>query len=274
MLTLLILTATNCYSQNFEPLALAKRIFGKDSLTDINKYITGEYQGRPNGQDLPEGATTKFIVLDQANNKAVVAMTILDSSGTGLDTYLHFVKDTVWKMTAFRSLAMTGIIEQVKDELEKLTPQQIDEMIKSANKKGEEEPMFSSKEDYEFELGNARLTLELDDQIIRHFLKNRNEFERIKDSIMNEIQKTKADEERNAAVGENLKTDYRKLFISSVSIGGYEFPNSINFLIGGILDNSVGYIYVKDKKDLPEMNPERIIMIREIGNGWYMYKTT
>lgn len=42
----------------------------------------------------------------------------------------------------------------------------------------------------------------------------------------------------------------------------------------GQLDNSVGFIYVKDKKDLPEMNPGRIIMIREITNGWYIYKTT
>ena len=91
---------------------------------------------------------------------------------------------------------------------------------------------------------------------------------------LTQLEKEKVDEETSLKLIENLKPDYQKLFISSVSTGGYELGNCINFLIGGMVDNSVGYIYVKDKKDLPEMNPSRIIMIREIGNGWYIYKTT
>jgi hypothetical protein len=41
-----------------------------------------------------------------------------------------------------------------------------------------------------------------------------------------------------------------------------------------MLDNTVGYLYVKDKEDLPEMTDRRVIMIREISDGWYIYKTT
>jgi hypothetical protein len=276
ILVLLILTAGAIYGQAFEPLDLAKKIFAEDSLTNIDNFINGEYKGHPNGQNLQKGSITKFTLLGQTINKAVVAMTILDSTGKkGLDTYLHFEKDTCWKMSAFRSLAMTGIIEQVKFELENMTSQQVDELIKKSKKeKNNDYAVFTSRQDYSFQLGNARLTLELDDNIIKHFLANKAEFERIKNVAFKELETIKTDEERSTMLAENMKPAYQKLFISSISFGGYETGNTLNFLIGGMVDNSVGYIYVKDKKDLPQMNSDRIIMIREIGDGWYIYKTT
>jgi hypothetical protein len=82
------------------------------------------------------------------------------------------------------------------------------------------------------------------------------------------------DEFRGKKLIENFKADYQKIFISSISTGDFELGNGINFLIGGMLDNTVGYLYVKDKNDLPEMNSDSVIMIREIGDGWYIYKTT
>ena len=116
--------------------------------------------------------------------------------------------------------------------------------------------------------------MELDKNIKKHFWENQSEFEKLKNYALKQIENQNIDEERSIKLIEDLKANYERLFISSVSTGGYELGNCINFLIGGILDNSVGYIYVKDKKDLPEMNPDRIIMLREIGNGWYIYKTT
>ena len=273
--TTLILTFTTVYGQTYEPLDLAKKIFAKETLPNIENYISGEYEGKPNGKDLQNGSITKFMLLGQTDKTAVVGMTVLDSLGKGFDTYLHFEKDSSWKMTAFRALAMTGMIEQIKIELEKMTPKQVDEMIeKSKKNKNEDFEMFKSREDYNFQLGNVKLTLELDENIIQHFLTNQAEFDRLKNLALTHLEKEKVDEERSLKLIETSKTDYNKLFISSVSTGGYELGNCINFLIGGMLDNSVGYFYIKDKKDLPEMNPSRIIMIREIGNGWYIYKTT
>lgn len=275
ILTILILTVTTAYGQTYEPLDLAKMVFSKDNLANLDNYFTGEYKGRPNGQDIQKGSTTKFTLLGQTEKTSVVAMTILDSLGKGLDTYLHFEKDTVWKMSAFRALAMTGIIEQVKIELEKMTPQQVDDIItKSKKKKKVEYAMLKSREDYNYLLGNTRLTLELDDNIAKHFLTNKAEFERLKNLALKQQENEKVNQERSIKLIENFKADYQKIFISSVSTGGYELGNCINFLIGGMVDNSVGYIYVKDKKDLPEMNSNRVIMLREIGNGWYIYKTT
>ncbi|MBA5246058.1 hypothetical protein H1R16_00625 [Marnyiella aurantia] len=273
--TTLLLTITTVYGQTYEPLDLAKKICSKVTLPNIENYVAGEYEGKPNGKDLPDGSITKFTLLGQTDKTAVVGMTVLDSIGKGFDTYLHFEKDKSWKMTAFRGLAMTGLIEQIKIELENMTPQQVDEIIeKSKKNKNDDFEMFKSREDYNFQLGNTRLTLELDENIINHFLTNQAEFDRLKNLALIELEKEKVDEDRSLELIETSKPEFNKLFISSVATGGYELGNCINFLIGGMLDNSVGYFYIKDKKDLPEMNPNRIIMIREIANGWYIYKTT
>jgi hypothetical protein len=275
VLVFLILTVSKVYSQNYEPLDLARKIFDKNNLPNIKNYISGEYEGIPNGKDLPKGAVTKFILLEQTQKTAVVGMTVLDSAGKGIDTYLHFQKDTVWKMNAFRALAMTGMLEQVVIELEKITAQQLDDLItNSKSKKKNGRSVFTSREDYNFQLGNAKLTLELDENIAKHFLENRAEFERIKNLALAELEKNKADENRNIKLIESIKPEYQKLFITSISSGDYNLRNCVNFLIGGMVDNLVGYFYVKDKNDLPKMNPSQIIMIREIGNGWYIYKTT
>ncbi len=265
------LTFTTVYSQAYEPLELAKKIFSKQIFPNMEHYISGEYLGKPNGSDLKKGSITKFTLLGQSDQTAVVGMTILDSLGKGRDTYLHFEKTDKWKMIAFRGLAMTGMIEQMKLELEKMTPQQVDEMIEWSNKK-DNSVVFESRDDYQFKLGNAKLILELDENIINHFLANQVAFERLKDLALSEIEKVEA--EGSVKIIENSKAEYNKLFISSVYSGDYELGNCINFLIGGLLDNSVGYFYIKNKEDLPEMSSNTIIMIREIGNGWYLYKTT
>jgi hypothetical protein len=273
---LVILFNITAFGQAIEPLDLAKKIFRKEPFPELEKYVTGDYKGHPNGQDLQNGSTMRFLLLGQTSHKAVVAMTILDSANKGVDVYLHFQKDSIWKMNAFRALAMTGIIEQAKNELEKMTPEQVDDLIRKSKKsKDKELAVISSKEDYNFELGNATLILELDENIISHFQKNKAEFERIKDFALKELENKKSDGERAVNLVENLRVDYRKLFISSVSYGGYELGDKcLDFSIGGMLDNTVGFLYVANKEDLPEMNDSRVIMLREIGNGWYLYKTT
>ena len=274
-LLLFILTLSNTYSQtSILPLDLAKKILSKAKFTDIKKYCTGEYKGRPNGNDIDKNATLQFALLSQTVDKAVVAVTIIDKTGKGLDTYLHFSKENIWKANAFRALAMTGMIEGAKKELEQLSTKKVDSLIAISKNDTTGNSMFKSREDFDFQLGNLNLILALDSEIIDHFNKNKIEFERLKDIAFKNLDTTKADEERSIKLCNGLENDFNKLFISSIETGGYELGNCLNFSIGGMLDNTVGYLFVKDKKDVPEMNPSRIIMIREIGNGWYIYKTT
>jgi len=274
-LLLFLFTLSNVYSQtSILPLDLAKKIFSKTKFTEIKKYCTGEYKGRPNGTDLDVNATLQFTLLGQTDDKAVVGITILDKTGKGFDAYLHFSKQNIWKANAFRALAMTGMIEGAKKELEQLSLEAIDSIIAKSKNDTTGNSMFKSREDYDFQLGNLNLILALDSEIIDHFNKNKIEFERLKDIVFKNLYTIKADERGSKKLYNGLENDFHKLFINSIETGGDEFGNCIKFSIGGMLDNTVGYLFVKDKKDVPEMNPAGIIMIREIGNGWYIYKTT
>jgi len=274
-LIIIILFTKTSTAQYYEPIELAKIIFKQDSFPDINNYITGEYNGHPNGTDVPKHIKKSFLLLGQDEETAVVNIRFSDGKNPDYDTYLHFKNDSVWKATAFRALAMTGIIAQVNTMLKELSPEQVDSILNiQYTDSTQKKTMFATREEYEFDLGNTNLTLASDNEIIAHFNKNKAEFERIKNKILEQIKDSNIVDYKTTKVGKDLEKEYKKLYINSISVGGYQFENAINFLIGGILDNAVGYLYVADKKDLPKMSPHNIIMLREIGNGWYMYKTT
>lgn len=263
ILALLMLTTANGYTQDITPLEIANKIFDADSHFNPQTYITGEYTGHPNADDIPAGTIRKFLLLTQTNEKAVVAMSLSGSEGQKLDAYLHFIKDTTWKLCAFRSLAQTNLLEGLRDEMEAFTAEDINDIIK-ATKKDPSRDGFTSREGYNNMLGNVRLTLELDDNIIAHFEKNKEAFNSLRDSLLtipvNEDQ-----------LETKFEPAYKKLFLSHVYIVQKDY---INFTIGGLGDNQVGYFFIKDKNDLPEMSPQDVIMLREIGGGWYLYKTT
>ena len=269
----LTLSVNAVYGQDYEPLDLAQRIFSRDSFPDIEKYITGEYEGTPNGQDFLENLRVEFRMLGQAETDAVVAMSLVGSTGDGIDIYLYFKKDSVWKLSAIRALAMMGMMREIKVEMEQMTLEQVDDHIAKSQQEGEFS-LFTSRDDYNFQLGSFGLVLELDDNIINHFKANEAEFERLKDLAVVQLKDSSMEADGSIELIENLKSDYQKLFIAAVSTNDYELGNGINFLIGGILDNTVGYLYVRDEEDLPKMNPSRVIMIRKMDKGWYLYKTT
>lgn len=269
-----LLFSTLCHAQN-DPLSLAQLIFGKENFGDLRKHITGEYEGRPNGTHLPDNVTTDFLLLGENNTTAVVSITITDPTGKAFDAYLHFIKQDVWKATAFRGLALTGIISEIKDILENMSDAQIDSVIKRSETDTSAYTMFKSRDEYDFELGNARLTLASDKELITHFKDNATEFEKLKDDLIaNGIMSTES-----GLKDLNNELQFRKrlnnLFLNNVEIGiSYDNPDILNFNIGGMIDNTVGYLFIKDKENIPTMSPNRIIMLREIENGWYLYKTT
>jgi hypothetical protein len=48
----------------------------------------------------------------------------------------------------------------------------------------------------------------------------------------------------------------------------------IEFLIGGRLSSTVGLLYEPNAAAVPAMDARRIIAIRPLGRGWYLYKTS
>ena len=255
-------------AQEFEPLELVQKVFtDKDFAKKTDRYSTGEYKGHPNASDLSKDTKLNFRLLDKSENTAVVNVTILDSLGSGIDTYVHLEKGKDWKIIAFRALAMTGFMEQALLEMEKMTEEQIDTLIQH------DKETFKSKEDFYQELENIKLTLALDDTIIEHFKNNREKFEKLKNELINTEFDKDEQSYRKINLGEQIKSDYKKLSINTISTS-FNCERCYELVIGGMIDNTVGYLYIPNKQDVPKMNSSRMIMIREIGNGWYLFKTT
>lgn len=267
LLSFLLLMLTSVKAQDLEPFELVQKIFTDQAFAKkSSNYATGEYNGHPNANDINEAARLSFRLLEQSDSMAVVNMTVRDTTGYAFDTYVHLEKSTQWKINAFRGLAMTGLLERALEEMEQMTEEQIATLI-------EQDETLNSKEDFHREMENIRLTLASDDTIITHFEKNDIRFEALKEELLHTQFTEEASSFRKENLGTQIKTDYQKLLIQSI----YKIPqceNCFEFLIGGMIDNTVGYWYIPNKEDVPKMNPSRIIMVREIGKGWYVFKTT
>lgn len=127
------------------------------------------------------------------------------------------------------------------------------------------------KEDFQYQLENIKLTLEFDDNTIMHFNENKEKFETLKNEVIN-FRKDTTHNQKN--INFEFQVKLNKLYLGKLSNYQLLCEECIKFTIGGMIDNTVGYFYLSDERKLPKMNPSRVIMIREIGNGWYIFKTT
>lgn len=285
LVTFLGLNITYCQhiKSDMTPVELAQRVFDENGFSALDNYITGEYKGHPNGKDIKQKSSKRtFKLLSQTNKNAVVALTITDKEGLGTDYYLYFVKEAVWKIQAFRSLAMAGFGLSEKKQLERLNAKQIDSIIAMSEQKKVVYSPFSSREEYNFKLGNARLLSLSDDGLMAFFNEHRHQFDELKELIIagkeelkkNKTADTNLDTKNWKAIEDHWKEAYQKSFISYVPTSDSDFRNSVELVIWGMSDNSVGYVYIPDKQNIPMMSPDHIILLRAMGDGWFLYKTT
>ncbi len=253
----------------YTPLELTQKVFSDRGFIDIGKYSVGEYNGTPKAKDFANNLKLKFKLLSENDSAAYVNMTISDSTeNTGTDTYIFLVKDSIWKITAFRALAQTTLLQTMLEQYSVLNDRQIDSLVET--EKQAMHPNISSKADFKLMIDNIKLTCDLDDNIIKHFICNQSKFVILNNKALDYISnhKLKTDEIENSVFG--LENIFRPLLITSI----YYTADYIKYSIGGIMDNTVGYIYCADKSKLPQLSANKFILLREIVKGWYLYKTT
>lgn len=265
IILVLILNSLTFFGQKYEPLELAQKLFLTD-FPDVKKYSKDEFEGHPNKNDLGSNVKLDFKTLSQNVKTAVVNITVIDSLGKGFDTYLHFEKVKTWMITAYRALAQTGILQQMVHEFEKMSEKDKQDLFKI------DELGIKSQKDLDNTIGNTKLTLESDGNIIKYFNDNKTRFADLKEKI--EKFSKENPKLSNKEISKNFEKELKSLLIGNY--GNFYFPcdSCFTLTIGGMIDNTVGYFYNTEKSEIPEMNPSRVIMIREIGNGWYIFKTT
>lgn len=52
------------------------------------------------------------------------------------------------------------------------------------------------------------------------------------------------------------------------------YKDCASFPIAGLVDNTVGVLWARSDAFLPTLSPSSVIMLRSLGEGWWMFKTT
>lgn len=304
---LLIVSAASCARPSLQPLKVAKKIFSPQADTlFISRHSTGDYSGHPNGEDLPAGVKPSFRLLQQTAVKSVIAMNV-SNVGPHADKYLFFTKESnYWKLYAIAAPTLARLHDSRRREMEALTPAQIDSILLEAS--AYDDPAYKTREDFDFVLNSLRLKLAPDDTLVEHFRKYEASFDSLCEAAhiqdinsrikfkaipttpytivrspgdtatvprftykpyLNPEYPIAAEGSEQPLVFDSRHSKFSRLLISNVTSGGFLPKECLSF---HILYDQVGYLYVADEKNLPELNPDKVMMLRKLADHWYLYK--
>lgn len=214
------------------------------------------------GEQLAPTVQRECHLLYQDTAKAVVTVWLHDST-TSMDVYFYLQHRQVWTVYAVRSLTMK---EYAKDELKRL-----DSVALTARGKSYEK---SNGHSWQFDHDNAMLWGSSDTLLAQHFYNNRKYFESLEKMRAKKLPLSSNDTiSRTLTSNKKMRKLENKLRIRNI-LSDKHAPGIALYFIGGMLDNSVGYFYEPDPAKVPAISAGYFILIRPLGNGWYLYKTT
>lgn len=213
------------------------------------------------GQHLPKTVLRTCELIFQDSAHATVAVWLQDSI-TSFDVYFYLVKNKNWTIYAARSLVMR---QSAKDALKRLDS--------IPEKYREEAYTKTHAHSYAFEVANIKLWDNSDNVLASHFNSHKKQFQQIQKRLVK-----KGFTKSDSLVVKAIKDKKIKKLANQVLIRGFEYdkryPGCIFYLIGGIADNTVGYLYQPDPKRIPLITEKHYIIIKPLGDGWYLFKTT
>jgi hypothetical protein len=232
---------STCAVAETDPLAAVQAFFAPGGIEDTASAYTGEMlhfvKERTLGQYLGKGATKEYRLLSSSETRVVYAVTV-KADTKAQDWYIFVLRSGgTWRLEAVRTLAQTGLISSIASALRQKPDRTADE---------------------EWQLRNAELILGSDVDLKAFLRTNLAHFESLASMIRN------GDAETSAAAA-------RKLFLASTRIAkaGY-----VELILGGILDNTVGFLYVPDGSRPPVLEPDNVIYLERVADHWYVFKTT
>jgi hypothetical protein len=242
VLAVLVLSGS-AHGADRTPEDVIRAFFGKEDLSGKKDWFSGEIENTPNGprtlgQELPPGVTIAFRPLQQSSDQAVYAV-ILTLKGRSQDWYAYLSrKSGDWQFEAARALVLPGLIGMQYAHLR-------------------DKPSRTAEEEWTFR--NLDLTGQSDEQLKSYFSTHRDEIENIKDHFV----------KQGDDAGLTAKTKALHILAIQLSDAG-----NVEIIIGGFIDNSVGYMFVPDGKSPPAIDRASYIMIEQIADHWYLFKTT
>lgn len=253
-----------------EPLQIAEQFVAPAGWPEMRDYLCCEAAGQARretlGQQIPARLRRVCQLVQQGPATAVVAVELRDSVDRH-DFYLHFGKEAgAWKLLAIRNLAMTHLGPPMVEILANMPPAEVADYDLKHPDAG-----------HAFTLGNLRLWTSADADIAAHFARNRADFQKLLRLVQAGKYFTPA---RAATTGEQAANAdpavhalLRKLFLAQVTRRETSCDSCLEFVVGGKVSSTVGFLYQPKAALLPAMHPDHLIVLKSLGNGWYLYKT-
>jgi hypothetical protein len=243
------------------PVWVVERFYAREEFPERADYLAGELAefraAQTPGSALPEGARVSVRPLRVREDRAVVAVTVA-AEDTTTDGYLYLQRSQGrWQIVAFRALALPPLFFMGLDELQALPA-----------RTAEQERM----------LRNTRLTAASDSALKAHFVRHRPAIEALgRAAAAGEVTwlgSEPADDESTLSPALlRMREQLRALDLGAV-LRDEHASGCVLLYIGGMIDNSVGYLHAPEGCRVPEMTPSYFIYVEELALGWYLYKTT
>jgi hypothetical protein len=217
---------------------VVQRYFVDHAFPHRAAYLTSELAEHPEapsvGSGLPVGAHAAYRVLTMDSTHAVYAVTLSDSTHSE-DLYAFlYPAGPHWQLGEIRALALPGLFYRLLDSLRK-TPVLPDSMRNAYDE--------------------MQLTVASDSALKSYFTAHRAALEQL----------------ARAGSGE---PDHGPGVIARRLPADSEHPGCVFLVIGGMTDNSVGYLFAPPACTVPAMSPGEFIYVDQLAPHWYLYKTT
>ena len=255
-----------------QPLQIAEQFVAPAGWPEMREYLCCEAAGQAKretlGQQIPTRLQRTCQLLEQGLATAVVAVELRDAADRK-DFYLHFGKEAgAWKLLAIRNLAMTHLGPPMVEILSSMPPAEVAEY-------DQKHPDAS----HAFTLGNLKLWTSADADIAAHFARNRADFQKLLRLVQTGNYFAPARPisiptgEQAANADPTVHALLRQLFLAQVTRRETNCASCLEFVIGGKVSSTVGLLYQPTAALLPAMDPDRLIVLKPLGEGWYLYKT-
>lgn len=190
-------------------------------------------------------APDKIVVINPAS--AVGRVQHYSEDGEVTDLYFYLTREAAWKVRAMRALALTGIIRGAYQYLKS-------------------KPSRTPEEEAEF--ANTRLLLSSDEVLRAWFVQNATAMNKLYQSskVMKLGDFSSTDNPRYA----ELK---RQLSSLHLSLAEAKENGNVEFVIGGITDNTVGFLYSPSNRP-PAISSNEYIWVEEVAPNWFLFRTT
>jgi len=254
-------------ADTLSPLRVVEKYVSPDGFPEKMRHFCCEmYQEwmapQTLGQQLSASVKREAHLLYQDTGKAVVTVWLHDSV-TSMDVYFYLQHRSVWTVYAVRSLVMKDF---AKNELKRLDSVPVADRGKT----------YTAKwgHTWQFDRDNAVLWGEADTLLADNFRTRKAEFNKLEKMRAKKFPLKQTDSVYTYVLRDKkIKKLCDALLIRNVVIDK-RAPGAILYVIGGVLDNTVGYMYQPDPAKVPQVTAGYFILIKPLGNGWYLFKTT